>query len=316
MLPATDSQVVTMFKPFTLPDRVRFYAGEGQLPECELTGPGGRVRVSLEGAQVLSYLPVFKQEKHPANQQDVLWISSTSRYEPGKAIRGGIPVCWPWFGDHPDNPELPAHGFARTSLWEVRTSFADAEVTRLQLGLTDSASTEQLWPGQFELVLDIELGDRLVLSLTTTNTGSQTFTITEALHTYYAVGAADKLRIEGLKAHRYQDKLEAFAVKTQEEELEPQPPLDRVYDTDQPVVLIDPLLKRRIRIDKESSASTIVWNPGPQIAAGMEDVGKGEESGFICIEAGNARERTIRLAPGESHCLRMQIQVKPIDNRP
>ncbi|TCK02718.1 D-hexose-6-phosphate mutarotase [Marinobacterium mangrovicola] len=293
-----------MFEPFTLTDRVRFYPGEGQLPECELKGPGGRVRVSLQGAQVLSYLAAGEQ------QQDVFWISSTSRYQAGKAIRGGIPVCWPWFGDHPDNAELPAHGFARTTLWEVRSSYADNEVTRLQLGLTDSPSSEQLWPGQFELILEIELGEQLVLSLTTTNTGSQTFNITEALHTYYAVGAADNLRIEGLQAHRYRDKLEDFAVKTQEQELEPQPPLDRVYDSDQPVTLIDPLLKRRIRIDKESSASTIVWNPGAEIAAGMADVGSGEENSFICIEAGNARERIIRLAPEESHCLKMAIQVE------
>ncbi|WP_432695965.1 D-hexose-6-phosphate mutarotase [Marinobacterium sp. YM272] len=295
-----------MFEPFTLPDRIRFYAGEGQLPECEMTGPGGRVRICLQGAQVLSYEPEYKQ--------DVFWVSSTSRYQLGKAIRGGIPVCWPWFGDHPENPELPAHGFARTSLWEVRSSFADTEVTRLQLGLTDSPSSEQLWPGHFELILDIELGEQLVLSLTTSNTGSQTFNITEALHTYYAVGAADNLQIEGLRAHRYQDKLENFAVKTQEEELAPQPPLDRVYDTDQPVTLIDPLLKRRIRIDKSSSASTIVWNPGADIAAGMADVGSGEETGFICIEAGNARERVIRLAPEESHCLKMAIQVETIDD--
>ncbi|SEF59644.1 D-hexose-6-phosphate mutarotase [Marinobacterium lutimaris] len=295
-----------MFEPFTLPGRVRFYPGEGQLPECELTGPGGRTRISLQGAQVLSY--------EPEGQQDLFWLSSTSRYQPGKAIRGGIPVCWPWFGDHPDNPELPAHGFARTTLWEVRSSYADNEVTRLQLGLTDSPSSEQLWPWQFELILEIELGEQLVLSLTTTNTGAQSFIITEALHSYYAVGAADNLRIEGLKAHRYQDKLEDFAVKTQEQELEPQPPLDRVYDTDEPVTLIDPLLKRRIRIDKEASASTIVWNPGAEIAAGMADVGSGEETGFICIEAGNARERIIRLAPEESHCMKMSVGVEAIED--
>lgn len=294
-----------MFEPFTLPGRVRFYAGEGELPECEMTGPGGRVRVGLQGAQVLSYQPEF--------QQDVFWISSQSRYQPGKAIRGGVPVCWPWFGDHPDNPELPAHGFARTTLWEVRSSFADSEATRIQLGLTDSATTRQVWPGQFQLLLDIELRDRLVMTLTTTNTGSQAFNITEALHSYYAVSAANQLQIKGLKAHRYRDKLEGFAVKTQDEELVTNPPLDRVYDTDDATTLIDQAFKRAIVINKAASASTIVWNPGPEIASAMSDVGPGEDRGFICIEAGNALDRAIRVGPQESHSLKMEVKVEPLE---
>jgi len=295
-----------MFEPFTLPGRVRFYSGRGQLPECELTAPGGRVVLSLQGAQVLSYVPT--------EQPDLLWLSPNARFEQGKAIRGGIPVCWPWFGDHPEDGELPAHGFARNVLWEVRSSFAGDDTTHLQLGLTESVTSQRLWPTPFDLTLDIELGSTLKLTLTTRNTGPHSIGITEALHTYFAVSGTDSIRTEGLNGCRYRDKLENYAIKPQREELIPEPPLDRVYDhSASGLKLLDAGLKRVIRIDKRASESTIVWNPGPEAAAGIADIGAEPSRRYICIESGNALDSAVSLAPGATHALVMELSSTPLD---
>ncbi|GGB97153.1 D-hexose-6-phosphate mutarotase [Marinobacterium zhoushanense] len=289
-----------MFKPFTLPGRVRFYAGPGQLPHCELTAPAGQVVLCLQGAQVLSYIPT--------GQPDLLWISPNTQYIQGKAIRGGIPVCWPWFGDHPEDGNLPAHGFARNALWEIRSSFAADDTTQIQLGLTESATTRQIWPTPFDLTLDIELGHTLKLTLTTRNTGPQSVMVTEALHSYFAVSSTDSIHIEGLSGCRYHDKLEAFAIKPQREELTPTPPLDRVYDhSASGLKLLDYGLKRVIQIDKSASDSTIVWNPGTEVAGGIGDIGAEPSRRYICIESGNALGSAVSLPPGASHALVMEL---------
>lgn len=294
-----------MFEPFTLPGRVRFYPGPGRLPQCELTAPGGQAVVSLQGAQVLSYVP--------HGRTDLLWISPNALYEPGKAVRGGIPVCWPWFGDHPEGGDRPAHGFARNSLWEVRAGFAADETTTLQLGLTDSATTEKLWPTPFDLTLDIELGQTLKLVLTTCNKGLHNVTITEAMHCYFAVGDVEKIRIEGLAGCRYEDKLEDYAIKPQRGELIPTPPLDRVYGhAESGLKLIDPEQDRVIRIDKQAGDSTIVWNPGIEAAANLADMGADPSRHFICIEPGNARDRAITLIPEACHTLEVELSGRAI----
>ncbi|MBV1789672.1 D-hexose-6-phosphate mutarotase [Marinobacterium sp. D7] len=293
-----------MFEPFTLPDRVRFYSGPGQLPQCELTAPSGRVVLCLQGAQVLSYVPT--------GQPDLLWLSPNAQFVQGKSIRGGIPVCWPWFGDHPEDAKLPAHGFARNALWEVRSSFAGDDTTQIQLGLTDSATTRSLWPTPFDLTLDIELGHTLKLTLTTHNTGPHSIVLTEALHTYFAVSATDSIHIEGLAGCRYHDKLEGFAIKPQSEELTPTPPLDRVYDhSASGLKLLDYGLKRVIQIDKSASESTIVWNPGTEVAAGIGDIGAEPSRHYICIESGNALGGAVSLASGASHVLVMELASTP-----
>ncbi|KEA63669.1 Aldose 1-epimerase [Marinobacterium lacunae] len=294
-----------MFESFTLPERVCFHPGPGQLPLCELSSPAGRAVISLQGAQVLSYTPT--------GQPDLLWVSPLSLYQQGKSIRGGIPVCWPWFGDHAEDADKPAHGFARNALWQVRSSFADDEKTHIQLGLTESATTEGLWPTPFDLTLDIELGTTLKLTLTTRNTGPHSVVITEALHTYFSVSGTDKIQIEGLKDCRYRDKLEGFAVKPQQEELTPTPPLDRVYDhAESNLRLIDNGLGRVITIDKRSSESTIVWNPGQAVAATIEDIGAEASTRYICIESGNALQNAVSIPPDTCHALVMELTSTPL----
>lgn len=296
-----------MYEPFTLPGRTRFFAGPGQLPQCELTGPGGRARIALQGAQVLAY--------EPSGQSDLLWLSPRARFEPGRAIRGGIPVCWPWFGDHPEDRALPAHGFARTALWQVRSSFAGDDTTQLTLGLSDSGASRALWPAAFELELTIELGDALHLSLTTRNTGAHSIQVSEALHSYIAVGDLQQVRLEGLGDCRYHDKLDAFAIRHQEDDsLCPVPPLDRVYDGPHgsELRLYDPVLERVIHLTRRSADSVIVWNPGPDAAAAMADIGSGNSARFLCVEAGNALDSSIRLMPDESHTLEMWLSSTPL----
>ncbi|MBS99119.1 MAG: D-hexose-6-phosphate mutarotase [Oceanospirillaceae bacterium] len=287
-----------MFEPFTLADRVQFFSGPGQLPQCALRSPKGRATISLQGAQVLSFCP--------AGGEDLLWLSPDARFRSGAPIRGGIPICWPWFGPHPEQADFPAHGFARTTLWEVRSSFADDDASSLTLGLTDSPSSRSYWPANFDLELRVTLTDRLQLQLTTRNSGSQAFQYTEALHSYLAIADVAQVSIEGLHPCRYFDKLEHYALKSSTELLTPHPPLDRVYDhRDSAIALVDRVMERTLALIKSGSESTIVWNPGTQLLP--SDIPLEQSSRFICIEAGNALERSVRLMPDEQHTLSLTL---------
>jgi len=145
-----------------IPGTVEFIDGPGGLTAASITNERGSALITLQGAQVLSFIP--------EGEPDVLWVSEASHFEPGTAIRGGIPVCWPWFGNHPENSDLPAHGFARTSEWDVlETAILDDRGTRIVFGLTDSPETRRLWDHTFELRLSVTIGDALNVSLTTKN---------------------------------------------------------------------------------------------------------------------------------------------------
>ncbi len=295
-----------MQNPYSIPERVEFCTlGAEQLPGFNLYAPGGRATVSLHGAQLLSY--------KPGSGQELLWLSPKARFQPGIAIRGGIPVCWPWFGAHPDGAGFPAHGFARTSLWTVRSSQADAQSTELCLGLNTSQASLDLWPHRFDLELQIRLDQRLSLTLRTRNDDEQPFAITEALHSYFAIGAIDQIAIDGLAGCRYRDKLDGMNWKDQLGEMAVVAPFDRVYDHPDTTLLTDSVAKRQIRLQKANSRSTVVWNPGDEVAAQMADIGSGNSAQFVCIEAGNCGERQVELQPGQSHSLELVLESCPVN---
>lgn len=290
-----------MSAPYLIPGRIELCAiGAQQLPGFDLSAPGGQARVSLLGAQVLSY--------RPNPRDDLLWLSPNTRLQPGIAIRGGIPICWPWFGAHPHSAGFPAHGFARTSLWTERSSQADEQSSELCLGLTPSPASLELWPHRFDLELKIRLDQQLHLTLTTRNDDSQPFIISEALHSYFAVSDVDQVEILGLADCDYRDKLDGMQRKRQQGEMSVTAPFDHVYTHPGTVVLHDTKGQRRITIEKAASHSTVVWNPGESVAAGMADIGAGPSRGFVCIEAGNCgSEGQIELLPGQSHSLELTL---------
>jgi len=288
----------------SLPDRLRFAPGPGGLPTAFVTADSCEGSLVLQGAHVLHF--------QPRGQQPVLWASRHSFFAPGRPIRGGIPVCWPWFGAHPSDPAKPGHGFARTSAWEVRETGSTAQGVWLELGLASNPTTLALWPHPFSLRLRALFGTQLQVELHARNDGDQSFTCTGALHSYFAVSRASDLCITGLEGSSFFDKVGGAPLQ-QEGPIRITAETDRVYqDTTAECVVEDPGLGRRIHIAKEGSRSTVVWNPWSAKAARLEDFGDEEYQGMVCVETANAASDQIALPPGEGHRLQTTIRVEPI----
>ncbi|WP_288252241.1 D-hexose-6-phosphate mutarotase [uncultured Hydrogenophaga sp.] len=290
------------------PDRpasatVRAVAGPGGLPMLEVNNPLSRAQVSLQGAQLLSF--------QPHGQPDWLFLSPRARFEPGQPIRGGVPVCWPWFGPHPEAGDRPAHGFARQRPWSLRQSADDSDgTTRLTLALSDDDATRALWPHAFELRLDIRVGRTLRLSLSTRNTGDTGFTITQALHSYFAVDHIDTVRVLGLEGSGFIDKLPGAPAQGQAtgEALRFSGRLDRIYQpAPERLRILGAAGNQCLDLRSEGSRTAVVWNPGAELAATMADLGPHTHQRFVCVETANAGDDTITLPPGGQHRLTVEI---------
>ncbi|MRT91552.1 D-hexose-6-phosphate mutarotase [Ancylomarina sp. 16SWW S1-10-2] len=259
-------------------------------------------KLSLYGAQVLSFTP--KEERN------LIFLSKEAFYQNGKAIRGGIPICWPWFGAHPENKDLPSHGFARLSNWEViQTSSSKGEI-QIKLQLKNSKATEVLWPYKFETQVSLTIGKSLKIKLTTVNKDDKAFTITGALHSYLNISDSEKVKVEGLENIQYRD--DVLHVKSLQKEslLSIKGQVDRQYfDTSKTCIVHDPDYKRKIQIDKEGSQITVIWNPGDELAAKMTDLGNKEYQNMLCVEAANNMNDAITIKPNESHSLATQISM-------
>lgn len=286
---------------------------------AELSVAGGTAVIALRGGQVLSYIP--------RGGVDALWLSPLARLDGAKAVRGGIPVCWPWFGPHPADPALPAHGFVRVVDWQVAWAAADAETARLRLEwplpMTDVAESTAGAPWrQLGLTLDVTLGSTLDLALTTHNRGDTAVELSQALHTYLRTGDVEAIRIDGLDGRDYIDKVaplllgaaptdpvrcrQAGSVAISQE-------VDRVYvDTVDSVCVTDKSLGRRITVAKRGSASTVVWNPWTEKAARLGDLGPDGHRPFVCIEAANAGPDSRVIGPDATHLLGTTIAVSPL----
>jgi glucose-6-phosphate 1-epimerase len=264
-------------------------------------------RIALHGGQVLSFCP--------KGGADLLFLSDLAVFQPGKAIRGGVPVCWPWFGADPLGLGRPAHGLARTRAWHLRRSATlPGGETLVELGLTDSADTRALWPHAFDLTLEITVGATLSLVLTTRNTGNSPFQITQALHSYFAVGDIARTTVVGLDGCHYIDKAQGAggAVQQQAGAVQIHAEVDRIY-TDAPASLavVDGALQRRIALQVQGSRTAVVWNPWAAIAAGMADLDDDGYQRFVCVETANAADEVITVPPGGEHRLAVEIAVTP-----
>ncbi len=297
---------------FAIPGQLGFRVGAGGLMYADIDNHGGRATICLQGAHVVSFRP--KSQHEP-----VLWVSEAARFAAGKSIRGGAPVCWPWFGAHASDASYPAHGFARTVMWEVIHSRKrnDAK-TEITLQLADNHQTRMQWPHPTRLTLTVVVGDKLEMRLATTNVGDAPVQIGEALHTYFHIGDIGGIEVTGLSGCDYFDKVENFAKKTQTGAIAFSGEVDRVYvDTAAECVIVDAQLKRRIRIAKSGSASTVVWTPWTEKAGKMGDFGPGQsgQGGWremVCVESANAMDNVVTVAPGETHTLTVRYSAEPL----
>lgn len=255
----------------------------------------GDVDICLYGAHITSY--------RPNDSSDLLWMSPESFFEAGKPIRGGIPVCFPWFGPHKSDNQLPQHGFARLMYWEVLStaSLASGE-SKVVLQLCSSEATKAYWPYDFCAQLIVEVGSALNVTLKVTNTSADRFEYTCALHSYFSLSAIENLKIEGLQNTTYYNQLTGENGLQEEEILQIQEPLTRHYlDTEKSVIIEDTIYKKKIKVAKEGSRVTTVWNPGAEASAAMADLPDDGYETFVCVETVNAFNNVISLSPGQWH---------------
>lgn len=290
-----------MSTPVTLPASVRAEPGEGGLPRLVVAGPSGSAEIYLQGAHVTSWAPV--------GQDPVLWMSRRSQYAAGSALRGGVPVCFPWFG--PSASGGPLHGFARTTDWTLVDVVEQDDDVVLTFALEDTeASRASVWPHPFGAVYRVTVGATLRLELEVTNRGTVPFTFEEAFHTYLAVGDVREISIEGLEAMGFVDRLVGDGEQAPTgEPLRITGETDRVYAQPGTVVVHDPA-RRDLAVEADGSADVVVWNPWVAKSAAMADFGDDEWTSMVCVETGNVRGGAITLGTGASHTLTATIAAK------
>ncbi len=293
---------------FGLGDQLQFESGPGNFAIARLSSSHGEATVSIYGGHVLSYAPT--------GQESVLWVSELAKYEAGKAIRGGIPVIWPWFGPNQQDPEKPSHGFARNQTWEVfATRLIDNDKPQLRLTLQDNALSHTTWPHSFRIGLVVTLGKSLHVDLQIINTGNGPFDFTGALHTYFNASQIENISVTGLEDSLYIDQLENMAIKSQHGAITFGAETDNIYfDTKSTCRLIDTGYNREILVEKRGSGSTVVWNPWIAKAKRMSDFGDAAYKTMLCIETANAGPDVITLNPGGEHILGTSIRSCPLEN--
>lgn len=284
--------------------RLSFRKGSGGLVTIGIETEESTGEMTLHGGHVVSWTPRY--------QEPVIWMSDTSQFHEDKAIRGGIPICWPWFGDHSSDQDKPAHGFARTSLFSVERTYQLVDGgCGVELTLDSNPEMTALWPDSFKLFLIIEMGRTLSVQLKTENTSKVEATYGAALHSYLRVGDIEQVKVNGLARCVYLDKVDGFVRKTQEGSTTISGETDRVYlKTEDALTLVDPVFKRRLRVAKRGSKTTVVWNPGADKARAMADFDDDGYRSMLCIEAANAFDDQFDLAPGAHHTLGTEISVE------
>jgi glucose-6-phosphate 1-epimerase len=287
---------------FEIPGTAQVVEGNGGLLKVRITSPEVVGEMYLYGAHVTSWKPVGGEE--------VLFLSSQSRWEHGHAIRGGVPVCFPWFGDKADDPKAPAHGFVRTKAWQLESIAQVGAAVTVSMFTESNEDTKRWWPAEFRMVHRATFGSELSLELVVTNTGTTSLRFEEALHAYHRVGNITDGRLRGLDTVHYLDKTDSNRKKIQHGEIVIVSETDRVYlNTRDAIELEDPVLHRRIRVTKENSLTTVVWNPWVQKAHSLADLADDEWTQMICIESSNVSDFAVDLAPGQQHKMKAIVRV-------
>jgi glucose-6-phosphate 1-epimerase len=285
-----------------IPGSARIVAGSGGLAKVVITTPDAAGEMYLHGAHITSW--------QPRGAGEVLFVSSKARWEDGRAIRGGVPVCFPWFGPKADDPRAPAHGFVRAKAWQLESIVRAGDAVTVSMFTESSAETKRGWPADFHLAHRATFGPELTLELVVRNTGKTSLRFEEALHTYFRVGHIDKARLQGLNAVPYLDKTDSNRKKTQQGPIVIESETDRVYlNTTGAIALEDHSLRRRIDVAKENSFTTVVWNPWVEKAKTFSDFDDNEWVHMLCVETSNVSDFAVELAPGQQHTMRSIVRI-------
>jgi len=279
---------------FGIPGLAQVSEGNGGLPEVRVAGSFAEGEIYLYGAHVTSW--------KPKGFDDLLYLSSKARFQEGQAIRGGIPICFPWFRGKADDPKAPVHGFARTRMWQLDSIVDSERGVAVTMSTESDDQTRRWWHAEFRLQHRVTFGAELMMELACTNTGNVPLRFEEALHTYNRVVTVQDVRVQGLDGAHFLDNTSSNVERVQSGELAIASQTDNAYLNSRGAVdLIDPGMRRQIRLTKEGSLNTVVWNPWREKAAEMKDLGDGEWMQFLCVEACNILDAAVTLAPGHQH---------------
>ena len=287
-------------------DGVVVEVGAGGLERARVDGARAEAHIYLQGATVTHF--------QPRGAAPVLFLSNRATWAAGRAIRGGVPVIFPWFGAHASNPKAAPHGFARTRPWRLVGSQVADDAVVVELALDDDeASRGSVWPHTFQLRYRVSVGETLGLAFEVTNTSPRAVQFEAALHTYLAVGDVRAVAITGLENTTYIDKVDGMTRKRQgTEPLRLTGETDRVFvGTRSRCVVEDRVLARRLTVDKTGSATTVVWNPWSTKAGGIADLEPDDWRRMVCVETANTADDAVTLAPGQRHVMTATIRVDP-----
>lgn len=297
-----NTEVAESYRQFEIAGVAEIVEGNGGLPKVQITTPDVIGEIYLHGAHITSW--------RPSGAEEVFFLSSKSRFENGHAIRGGIPICFPWFGGKSDDPTAPAHGFVRTKAWNLESISQVGRAVTVSMSTESDESTKKWWPADFRLVYRATFGPELGLELVMSNTGKTSLRFEEALHAYHKVGNIHDARVRGLDGVQYFDKTDSNRRKMQHGEITITSETDRVYlDTTGSIELDDPVMHRATHVMKESSRTTVVWNPWVQKAQALSDLEDDEWAQMICIESSNVTDFAVGLAPGQQHTMKARIRL-------
>ncbi len=274
------------------------------LVQVDIHPPAATARLYMDGAHVAQF--------QPAGAEPLLFLSRASKLVPGSAIRGGVPVCFPWFGPKAGDPAAKMHGFARTMDWSLESTAQESDDSVTLVLLLESFDfTRERWPHDFTVRHRVNVGAALRMSLEVHNPASSPCTFEAALHTYLAVADVREVRITGLEGASYLDKTDGMKVKTLGgEPLRIEAETDRVFPDHRGACTIDDRAGgRRIVVEKSGSDTTVVWNPWIAKAAAMEDFGDDEWPRMLCIETANTGADSVTLAPGATHTMTATVRL-------
>lgn len=289
---------------FGIPGVARILAGNGGFPKVRITTDLAQGEIYLYGAQVTSWIP--------AGCEEVLFLSNRSRWEAGYPIRGGIPICFPWFSDKKGSGQAPKHGFVRTREWRIDSIALQNDGSVAVVCKTESDhTTHPCWPHRFQAFFSATFGRTLRLEFTVINEEPRTVSFEEALHTYLRVGRIEDIEIHGLDEATYLDFADSGRKKVQTGQVKIVSLTNRVYDTQNPLAVHDAMLKRVLRTEKRNSKSTIIWNPWRTETKELHDLHPSEWQQMICVETGNVLSNGVSLLPGEKWTTCATLTVDP-----
>ena len=284
-----------------------------ELDSIQIKHPLFKATILLQGAQIIEFSPAHH------HFQNALWLSPNAEYKTGESVRGGIPLCWPWFGAADKNPDNirqciqrpTAHGFARSSLWQLKEINESSHQVEILLALTTTSDSHQYWPYDFELEARFTLGKTLHLQLTTRNTDEQNVSYSQALHTYLPTNDINKTYIHGVHNTHYIDALEQWQLKQQRGNITFQGETDRIYQLRSNTQTLSAVTPAHIlTIRQSNSCSTVIWNPWIEKSKHLSQFNQDDYKKMFCIETANVLDDSVTLTPKGSHTISMQLSIE------